>query len=579
MTSPLDEAHHVETPESTVLVLPLADIATRGVACLIDLALRAMALLSLLFVLSLLGSVVMSSTLLLVVVPLVVILQWLYFTLFEAFMGGRTPGKAIVGLRVVSEDGTPATLAQVAIRNLLRIIDSLPSFYGAGIVAIFVDRRHRRLGDLAAGTVVVRDETSFSVPRPRDPGDGTMRALATAMALGDDERDLIRRGLARRHELAVERQRELLASLERMLRLRLERAERRTGVARAGDPEGWWRLLEALVSWSPSRERGVSREAFVTERWERWHRLDTLARAAAGRAAGSLPPSALQELGGLYRQVSADLAHVQTFFRRDPLLTSLNALVVRAHEVVYGRRRTGLGAVRRFFVSTFPDAFRRRLPATRAAAVVFLVFAASGLGLSVVDESAARLFLTPEMVEGLRGGTLWTDQGAGLFGVAPASVVSHAIISNNVTVTLMLYASGLTLGLGTVYLVALNGLMLGTIVGTTARYGLAARLLEFIAAHGPLELTVIVVAGGAGMAIGGSLVAPGPLRRIDALKDASRDALALVGGGVPALIAAGIVEGFVSPSPDVPWLAKLALGLLLWLAFMTFSLRRPPSPT
>lgn len=88
---------------------------------------------------------------------------WGYYILFEVFWNGQTPGKRWAGLRVIRTDGTPITISEALIRNLVRVIDFLPAMYGAGIITMFIDERSRRLGDLAAGTLVVHDRAPLSV--------------------------------------------------------------------------------------------------------------------------------------------------------------------------------------------------------------------------------------------------------------------------------------------------------------------------------------------------------------------------------------------------------------------------------
>src|SRR4029079_902185 len=84
--------------------------------------------------------------------------QWVYWTASEVFWRGQTPGKRLMKIRIVRSDGSPVTLFESAVRNLLRLVDFLPAFYGIGIIAMLLDPRHRRLGDLAAGTLALREE-------------------------------------------------------------------------------------------------------------------------------------------------------------------------------------------------------------------------------------------------------------------------------------------------------------------------------------------------------------------------------------------------------------------------------------
>ena len=140
---------------------------------------------------------------------LVFALSWGYFIFFELVWNGQTPGKRVVGIRVLTSRGEPVTLVHSLVRNLVRLVDALPSAYMIGSIAILVTRRSQRLGDLAAGTIVVR-ERHAELPRPLPPLDPSLMLppqLASAFS-GQDvllARDFLRRAPyilpARRSEL------------------------------------------------------------------------------------------------------------------------------------------------------------------------------------------------------------------------------------------------------------------------------------------------------------------------------------------------------------------------------------------
>ncbi|MCU1452273.1 MAG: hypothetical protein JWN46_419, partial [Acidimicrobiales bacterium] len=159
----LDDRLRLSTPEGIDLDLIVVGLGSRFVAYLIDFAIQ-IGLMILLGVLVGLGNLGLAG--LLVGAFLVVIASPV---LFETFGNGRTPGKRITGLQVVTLDGRPVTFMASVIRNALRVIDALPGPYTVGIVAILASRYHQRVGDLAAGTVVVRaarplDTAAFAAP-------------------------------------------------------------------------------------------------------------------------------------------------------------------------------------------------------------------------------------------------------------------------------------------------------------------------------------------------------------------------------------------------------------------------------
>jgi uncharacterized RDD family membrane protein YckC len=153
----------IDTPELVSLQFPLAGVGSRGLALLLDLLIQAVAVMILVIL-----SVILvpslgrfSSTASKWVIAAFIFvpfsLYWGYFTLFEAFGHGQTPGKSITGIRVIQQTGRPIGLFESMVRNLIRVIDWLPGFYGVGVVSIFVTRRQQRLGDLAAGTLVIHE--------------------------------------------------------------------------------------------------------------------------------------------------------------------------------------------------------------------------------------------------------------------------------------------------------------------------------------------------------------------------------------------------------------------------------------
>jgi uncharacterized membrane protein SpoIIM required for sporulation len=141
------------------------------------------------------------------------------------------------------------------------------------------------------------------------------------------------------------------------------------------------------------------------------------------------------------------------------------------------------------------------------------------------------------------------------------------IMTNNIQVSLLAFAGGVLLGAITLYVLYNNGMMLGVIAGAAQAYGFSGNLWGFIAAHGVIELSVIFIAGGAGLQLGWAIIRPGLLTRRAALVLATRRAMHLLLGCIPLLVIAGTIEGFISPAP-LPIAFKLFVavgsGILLY---------------
>ena len=165
----------IPTPEGVDLELTLAGVGSRFVAGLLDQVVQWSVIIALMVLAGVLrdgdglgGAEGAAATLAMAAfVVLVFAVQLLYDVSFETLASGRTPGKRWTGLRVVRLDGAPVGFVTSAVRNLLRIVDVLPGFYGVGLVAVLASRRNQRLGDMAAGTLVVRERGARRRARAR----------------------------------------------------------------------------------------------------------------------------------------------------------------------------------------------------------------------------------------------------------------------------------------------------------------------------------------------------------------------------------------------------------------------------
>ena len=215
--TPLDTRNQVETPEAIDLVLRPAGLVPRALAFSIDLAIRGVALAVIYIVLGLLGQFGMGlATILLFLVT------WWYMVLFEVLNQGRSPGKQMLGLRVVHDDGTPIGWAASLTRNLLRFVDILPFGYTLGILSCLNHRAFKRLGDMAAGTLVVYRDTPPA--RPNLPeAEATHPPFPLNLA---EQRAML--GFAERAEgLSSARRAELAAIIAEPLQVPAELAESR----------------------------------------------------------------------------------------------------------------------------------------------------------------------------------------------------------------------------------------------------------------------------------------------------------------------------------------------------------------
>lgn len=312
--------------------------------------------------------------------------------------------------------------------------------------------------------------------------------------------------------------------------------------------------------------------SFVTRRRPDW---DGLRGLLDQHRAGKLHLEDLQRLDRLYRSAAADLAHAQSNYPGSDAQRFLNQLCSEAYGAIYQPPRDRLGATRRFFAAEFPQTFRANLRYAGVSGFLFLLGALLGALVVLLEPRGAELLVPETLREYIAQKKMWTED---LFSVTPPGVASSWIATNNLTVTISAFALGLTAGLGTVFVELNNGLHIGSVAALCVREGMGWDLLGFIGAHGFVELSIIVIAGGGGLMLGHALVDPGELPRAQALRARGREAVKLLVGCAPFLFAIGFVEGYVSPLA-IPVALKVVFGAVLGVAFwmyLALAGRSPP---
>jgi uncharacterized membrane protein SpoIIM required for sporulation len=303
---------------------------------------------------------------------------------------------------------------------------------------------------------------------------------------------------------------------------------------------------------------------WLEKRQPYWRRLEALVEQSGRRGVGRLSRSELQELGLLYRQIASDLSTV----REDPasrqISDYLNQLLGRAHNLIYMGRKTNAAGIVQFFRVTYPRLFRENLAYPLTAFLIFLAAAIVGTALCFSDPGFERYFLGGRMIDTIEQHRMWTQS---VVSIKP--LASSFILTNNISVACATFAMGILAGLGTVYMLFFNGLLIGVIGTACWQAGMSRQLWSFVAPHGVLELPAIFIAGGAGLLLARGLLFPGTMPRRDSVVEAGGRAVRLVLGVIPMLVVAGFIEGYLSPS-NFPVPLKFALGAALGLALVMY---------
>lgn len=273
----------------------------------------------------------------------------------------------------------------------------------------------------------------------------------------------------------------------------------------------------------------------------------------------------LDELVRLYQRASSHLSTARTAHADVALDARLSRTVGRAHAAVYGSRVSSWRALGTFWAVTFPAAVWH---ARRAVLASFLLFTLAALAVGTwiaTSEAAFEAALPAEARE-----AYLTEDFEAYYSSRPAAEFGAQVFTNNAQVGATAFATGIAFCVPTALILLLNGANVGFAGGLFHAAGEPGRFYALILPHGLLELTAVFVAGGAGLMLGWTLIAPGDRRRADALGEEGRRAVAIVIGLVGVFLVAGVIEAFVTPSGLPTWVrvgfgAAVEVGFLVWM--------------
>jgi uncharacterized membrane protein SpoIIM required for sporulation/uncharacterized RDD family membrane protein YckC len=590
----LSNSIEVETPELVVLSYTIAGVGSRAYAAIVDYMICIFVLvvvdIGVLFFVTKTGGLARSllgswGVAFIVIAQFVVL--WGYYVLFEALFDGQTPGKKLHRLRVVRDGGYSVTFGSSAIRNLMRIVDMQPLVvYGVGMISVVVSKSGKRLGDMAAGTIVVKEDfvRQFAGPAraARAHGSGAPEPVQLHALLGADEFELLERFVQRQHDFDADKRTQIARQLVARFAAALADHPGSTDTGRLGKLYTAERAARAAGSAS-RHDTGAARErhALVARESSRWAGFAVKLADAQKTGLKGLTEDAVRDFVAEYRDLAADLARLRTAAKGIEVseVFYLNRLVAGAHNLLYRRRTIDLRDVFRYLFGEVPREIRASaLPIFLAAALLFGPAAIAGTAV-LHDPSIAEDFLPPGMLDRAEDGVRRAKSGEGYITDPQLfrPVMATSIIANNVQVAIAAFASGVTAGIFTVFLLVSNGISLGAVFGLYGSKGIASLLLAFVVPHGVLELSAICIAGGAGFLLAAALLVPGERTRRRALVENGRRAIKLVAGAALLLLVAGSLEGFVSPIEWWPLEWKLVVSALTAILLYAYLRAAPPA--
>lgn len=467
---------------------------------------------------------------------------------FEVFNHGVTPGKKIMSLRVVDENGLPISLKTSFLRNLLTSVDILP---GMGIVAfmsMLLSKKSQRLGDLVAKTIVIHElnhknldfmiESNWNKAQYQLPS----KLYSALENFNKRKRNFSKDAINKTETILKETVIEHLPKIDQNF----------------FNDQNW--TEELYINSRPTKENSSSKHDTIlvsheikNEFLEFKNLLDIYENKPSKFSANEL-----QNLANNYHGICHRYAYLQTFYPDTSETQIASNLLLRARRLIYGRRLSSyheskgvkfIPRVQNSFTKVWKHSvFSLLLASTSGILCALFIQIHPVLGWNFINEETANL---------LQSGHLWTENIQGINHIA-----SSEIMTNNIKVTFSAFALGVTGGIGTLVVLIFNGIHLGGIFSVLSQYDMAHRLLNFVVAHGFLELSVIFVAGGCGLYLGDAILKPGNETRKSALGKRGKEVVDLIIFNSICLVLAGFVEGYISPS-ELHFSLKLTIGVIL----------------
>ena len=582
LTGSLDQVIEIETPEQVTVTVTIAGIGSRAAAAVIDGAIITLMITAAWLLLMAPGIRFLGEGSWVLAIGLIATFSivWGYYVLFEGLRDGQTPGKRLLRLRVVQDGGFSVSFAASAVRNLVRVLDMQPFPTSLlGLLVTVVSRSGKRLGDMAAGTIVVREHVHH-VPVHVADGDGEEAAAAV---LTETEYALLQRFMERRDALDPEHRNALATQMAERFAGRLPEG--------AGTMASLVRLYEqertARARGGAARDaRGAAREqhALVARGAARWQ--DFAARLARAQRTGlsSMSEREVTEFVARYREVATDLARLRTASggREHDAIYQLSRLVAAGHNLLYRQRATPGRAAWRYLTSAVPSEIRASWVQISLAALLLFGPAIATYVAIVRSPPLAYELMPANMIERAESARAREALGQGYLPEdeeIPLPLLASEVATNNIGVTFAAFASGMTAGVLTIVLLVFNGVAIGGAVGLFESMDVAHLIWAFVAPHGVLELFAICVAGGGAFHLASAILLPGGRTRREAMVVRGRRAIRLIAAATMLLVIAGAIEGFISPRVwPLEWkLVVSAFTAILLLLFLSLGRRKEES--
>lgn len=319
----------------------------------------------------------------------------------------------------------------------------------------------------------------------------------------------------------------------------------------------------------------MNKNQYIDKYTDTWKAFETLLVKMEGSGPTKMTAKELRQYLNLFQRISHHLAYAKTHYPDSDLVTYLNALLARGHNHIYVTKKGGMKQIFHYLKYGYPSHINELKYYVLASTLVFMFGALISFIMTYVNESNAGYFLPDYLINNIN-----YDMDSSVDWNYP--LVSSQIMVNNILVSLKAFVYGITLGIGTFYILLQNGFILGSLTGLIYLKGNPHIYWSLILPHGVLELTAIFISGACGFILAKSLLIPGKYSRKHAIIKGAKEATSLIMGVVFMLAIAGVIEGFFTPlaiSPYIKHLFSFASFLLIIIYLCRLSVRRPHSST
>ncbi len=306
---------------------------------------------------------------------------------------------------------------------------------------------------------------------------------------------------------------------------------------------------------------------FLEQRRPEWLQLEALLEQVEGSGLASLDDLQAVAFANLYRRTASDLNQAQTFVSGDATAAYLNGLVARCYLVIHARSKIDVRGLLRALFRHYPIVFRRHLRLFLLATAVFALGAVFGFLACYFDAAAARGFLLPTDMA-----TIQPGQESDVMGTGHLAMFSGLLFRHNVSVSLVAFALGLTLGIGTVWLMFQNGVILGALGAVFVEAGHLQSFCTGVLPHGVLEIPACLLGAAGGLLLARGMLRARPWPRLEELARTGKEALWLASGCLPLLAVAAVLEAGVARAPEAVLDSgfKLVVAALFGLCFVAY---------